>query len=39
MGDLGMHFKVSAKSVVVLSSMLKRACVSYESAKSALVLS
>ncbi len=33
-----MHFKVSPKSVFVLSNMLKRARVSYESAKSALVL-
>ena len=34
-----MHFKVSPKSVFVLSNILKRARVSYESAKSALLLS
>ncbi len=34
-----MHFKVSPKSVFVLSNMLKRALASYESAKSAILLS
>ncbi len=34
-----MHIKASPKSVFVLSKVLKRALVSYESAKSALLLS
>ncbi len=34
-----MHFKVSPKSVFVLSNVIKRALASHESAKSALLLS